>query len=107
MLPWLVEVGIITTATVAPGAWKAAGMPITKTYPKVGPFPAPSIFVGTAIIFGPLALLSDTQKVGPLASLVAWGVVLATVLQLFDPTFVPATQATTQAPATTTAAGRG
>ena len=88
MLPWLVEIGIITSAAVAPKSWSLVGLPVPKgSYPKVGTFfPAPSCFVATAILFGPLALLSDTNKVGPMASLVAWGLVLATFLNLLDPT---------------------
>ncbi len=88
MLPWLVEIGIITSAAIAPKSWPAIGLPVPKgSYPKVGTFfPAPSCFVATAILFGPLALLSDTNKVGRMASLVAWGLVLATFLNLIDPT---------------------
>ncbi len=104
MLPWLVEIGIITSAAVAPKSWSVVGLPVPKgSYPKVGTFfPAPSCFVATAILFGPLALLSDTNKVGPMASLVAWGLVLATFLNLIDPTDPLATASAQQAAAATT-----
>ena len=104
MLPWLVEIGIITSAAVAPKSWSAVGLPVPKgSYPKVGTFfPAPSCFVATAILFGPLALLSDTNKVGPLASLAAWGLVLATLLNLVDPTDPLSSSAAQEAAVSTT-----
>ena len=87
MLPWLVEIGLITTATVAPSAFQSLGLgKATGNFAKVGPFPAPSNFVATAIVFGPLALLSDNAQWGKIASLTAWGIVLATLLNVISPT---------------------
>lgn len=103
MLPWMIECGLITAAALSPKLWTSVGLPAPKgTYPKVGVFPAPSNYLASAIIFGPIALLSDT-KVGPAASLVGWGVVLATLLTLIDPAD-PLNPSTPTAPAAKPAA---
>jgi len=87
MLPWLVEIGLISVATVWPGGFTAVGLPAPKgNFAKVSALPAPSNFAATAIIFGPLALLADNSEAGKLASLTAWGFVLASLLSVIDPT---------------------
>lgn len=74
-------------ATVWPGGFTAIGLPAPKgNFAKVGPLPAPSNYLATAIIFAPLALLSDTKAAGRSASLFGWGLVLASLLSVIDPT---------------------
>ena len=46
--------------------------------------PLPSDYVAVAILYGALGLLP--AKAAPTASLIGWGIVLATFLNLFDPT---------------------
>lgn len=106
MLPWLAELGLITVATVAPSSFSAVGLSVKRTYPKVGSFPAPSNYTATAIIFGPLALLSDTAKFGRIASAAGWALVLATLLGVLDPVDPLNSMAatTSTAPATTATA---
>ena len=71
MVPWLFEIGLVSMATV----WPA----------RVGALPAPSNYLASAIVFGPLALLSDT-KYGKVATLTAWALVLASLMSVIDPT---------------------
>lgn len=73
---WLVEIGIVT--------WRD----ITKPTPtnNVAGLPIPSDYLATFVVFGSLAALSEVQAARTTASLAAWGFVLATVLNVVDPT---------------------
>lgn len=66
VVPWLVEVGLITWRDVR--IWKRP--------------PAPSELLATFIVFGGASLIPDRR----FGSVVGWGMVIATFLNLFDPT---------------------
>lgn len=63
---WGVEAGIVTYRSFR-----------TQQRP-----PLPSDFVATFILFGTLGLVAESPTLAPAATLVGWGVVLATVLNL-------------------------
>ena len=87
--------------------------------------PVPGDYLAVFIVFGGLFMLASTQNGKNLAGVMGWGLVVATALNVINPTFVKSAgpQATTtgggaggtnaakggtsQAPGTTTAGGRG
>jgi hypothetical protein len=71
---WLAEVVLITYRSTKKGGNQGTAQV---------PFPLPSQFAGTFIIFGSLALLP--QSAGNFASLAGWGLVAATFLNLYNP----------------------
>jgi hypothetical protein len=73
---FMVEVGLITYRSVTQGG--------TKT-PTAAPLkaPLPSIYTSAILVFGGLALLP--KSLAPLPSLVGWGVVAATFLNVYTP----------------------
>lgn len=93
MLPWLSACALITIGTVYPKALGAIGLTPKAKYDRIcvgsgtctTGLPAPSNYVATALIFGPLALVSDTAKFGKTADLIAWGILLGMLLNLIDP----------------------
>jgi len=75
---WMSEVGLITYRIVSKGRPVAAG-----GY-KI---PWPADYVATFIVFGPLSLLGELRGGWDrVAALAGWGFVVATVLNLVDPT---------------------
>lgn len=69
------EVIVITYRTYKQG-W-------TRTYPL--PAPLPADYVAAAGIYGVLMLISESERLAQPATLFAWGLVIATFLQLWDP----------------------
>lgn len=96
---WAAELTLITLRDMninLPGlTWKSSGN-------RVGPLPAPGDYLATFVIFAPLAFAADTQA-RPLAEALAWGYVLATLLQMIDPSNPTSKPTTTAQPATTQA----
>ena len=98
---WLFGMGIIT--------WRA----IARQHQP----PVPGTMLAASGFFALLALVSEYQAAAPAAAAIGWGVDLAALLNLFtdSPLFgnpgakqpVTVSTGTTQAPGTTTAAGRG
>lgn len=73
-LAWAVEIGLITWRNFKKGATD-----------NVGGLPLPADYLATFAIFGVLGLIGG-QAAKP-ATVLAWGYVAATALNLFDPTF--------------------
>lgn len=113
-------------------AWAAEGAFITyRAYSDkrtVVGLPVPGDYLATFLVFGGLAAISSAPRARTLATVVAFGIVAATALNVIDPTFVKKANAkllgtgqkgsgsgqpgqldsaTNQAPGTTTAGGRG
>lgn len=74
LLAWLIEAGIIT--------WRD----ITKKR-TVGGLPVPGDYLATFVVFGTLAAIAQTQNGQRFAVVTAWGFVVATALDVIDPTF--------------------
>jgi hypothetical protein len=88
---WIAEVALITYRDLKKGA--------TNT---VGGLPLPADYLATFAIFGVLGLIGESGKT--FAATVGWGYVVATFLNLFDPTLNKGTgtATTTATPATPT-----
>jgi hypothetical protein len=84
LLPWAVELGLITVRDIWGKNATIGGLKIKGTPHTVGGLPAPGDYLATAVIFGPLALARGT-RFQTLAALVGWGYVLATLLNILDP----------------------
>lgn len=80
--PWLVEIGLVTVRDL--GITSAGPIKFKGTPHTVGGLPAPGDYLATFIIMGPLAALADTRA-RQLAHLTGWAFVLATLLQVIDP----------------------
>jgi len=70
---WLVEVGLIAYRDV-------------KNKRSVAGLPVPGDFLATFVVFGTLSAIGNTQSGGRFASVAAWGFVVATFLNVLDPT---------------------
>lgn len=90
ILPWLVEVGIITYRDFKKGSPD-----------NVGGLPLPADYFATFVIFGALSLFTGGAEKP--ATLAAWGYVIATFLNLFDPTLNKTSSGTQAAPNTASA----
>lgn len=71
---WFAEMVLITYRGVKKGT---TGGPIHG-------LPLPADYVGATIVFGALGLLGNTQA-APVATLAGWGLVVATLLNLWTP----------------------
>jgi hypothetical protein len=71
---WLTEVVLISYRATKQG---------TNQGTASVPFPLPSRYAGTFVIYGALGLLP--QSAGNLAAAIGWGIVLATFLNLYNP----------------------
>ena len=78
LFPWIAETVLITYRGAAQG--NSAGNPIPH-------LPLPSDYVGEFIVFGALSLIPGPNG-GRVASLFGWGLVVATFLNLYDPTTI-------------------
>jgi len=101
---WATELVLITLRDLnvsPPGiTWKSTGN-------RIGGLPAPGDYLATFVIWAPLTFMADT-KAAPVAEALGWAYVLATLLNLINPSNpISSTNATTQASGTTTAGGRG
>ena len=56
-------------------------------YP-IGSLPLPANYVGIVIVFGALALLNEAGSIRPVPAVAGWAFVLATLLNLWDPTTI-------------------
>lgn len=74
----LVEMALIT--------WRGASQGTTKDNP-IPHLPVPADYIGAAVIFGALSMVPG-QAQRP-ATIFAWGLVLATALNLFADTSIP------------------
>jgi hypothetical protein len=78
---WATEIVLITLRDLQispPGiTWKSQGN-------RIGPLPAPGDYLATFVIWAPLSFLADT-KAAPVAEAIGWAYVLATLLNLFNP----------------------
>jgi hypothetical protein len=72
---WLVEVGLITYRDLKAGS--------TNT---INGLPLPADYVATFVVFGALGALAEVPAARNFAGITAWGFVLASVLNLVDPT---------------------
>jgi hypothetical protein len=84
---WAVEIGLITLRDLGispPGiTWKSKGNVIPLNSSGSG-LPAPGDYLATFVLFAPLAALADTQA-KPVAEALAWAYVLATLLNIVNP----------------------
>lgn len=86
LYPWLIEAGFLTWRTVTRGRPQQAGG---------GKIPWPADYVSTFVVFGALGVIADSSPgASRAATLAGWGFVIATVLNLFDPTSLAKAQAT-------------
>lgn len=69
LLAWAVEAGIVT--------W--------RSFAKDHRPPLPSEFVSTFVVFGVLGAIAEIPNARTLATVTAWGIVLATALNYADP----------------------
>jgi hypothetical protein len=77
LFAWLAEVGIIT--------WRDLG-----AKRSVLGLPPPGDYLATFIIFGSLIAIGSTKNGQTFANVAGWGLVIATALNVVDPTFVKA-----------------
>lgn len=91
LLAWVTGLGLVT--------WH--GLKQTKKPVSPGQYAAAS---GVYVV---LALLAEYQPAAPMAALMAWGFDLAVFLQVLPQEVGGPKTGTTQAPGTSTAAGRG
>jgi hypothetical protein len=77
---FFVEVALVTYRDVSQG-----GIKVKKGTQSTAPLPAPlpSLYTATILLYGGLSLLPSS--LAPLPSLVGWGVVVATWLNLYTP----------------------
>lgn len=66
VLAWAVEAGIVT--------WRA--------FKRDSRAPLPSEFVATFVIFGTLGVIAESPTARPACTVTAWGIVIATALNL-------------------------
>lgn len=74
LAPAMAEVALITWRDVKSG---------TNSVNPIPHVPMPSQLVPVAIVYGALAILPESA--GTLASIIGWGFVVATLLNLFNP----------------------
>lgn len=75
LIPWVLEAGIVTYRSAKDG---------TSNTNPIAHLPLPSEYVATFIVFGACAALpASLSRVGVTF---AWGIVIATLLNLWDPT---------------------
>lgn len=91
MTAWLTEVVLITYRATKRGENQGT---------RSVPFPLPSQYASTFIVYGALGLLP--QRASGVASLVGWGLVVATFLNLYDPLAPGQTTPTVAKPGQTT-----
>lgn len=84
LLPWAVELGLVTVRDIWGKNATIGGLKIKGTAHTVGGLPAPGDYLATVIIFGPLSLAKGTRYQN-VAAMIGWAYVLATVLNLLDP----------------------
>ena len=77
---FFVEVALVTYRDVSQG-----GIKVKKGTQSTAPLPAPlpSLYTSAIVLFGGLSLLPSS--LAPLPSLVGWGIVVATWLNLYTP----------------------
>jgi len=83
--PWVAAVGLVTARDL--GFTSIAGINFANknlVRHQIGPFPAPSDYLATFIVMGPLAALSS-GKFGTAAKLAGWGYVLSIFFNIVDP----------------------
>lgn len=73
---WLVEVGLITYRDIAR----------SNSTNTIGGLPLPADYLATFVVFGSLAALSEVESARTFCGITAWGFVLASLLNLVDPT---------------------
>lgn len=78
LFPWITETLLITYRGASQG--KAVGNPIPH-------LPLPSDYVGEFLVFGALSLIPGPNG-GRVAAAFGWGLVVATFLNLYDPTTI-------------------
>ena len=76
MAAFVAETAIITYRDVK-GGFDSAPSPL--------PMPLPSQYVAPAIVFGALGLVPDSSRLKPMANAIGWGLVVATLLNLWQP----------------------
>lgn len=77
---WLAELAVITYRSAKQAA---VGKGVTR---PIAHLPLPSEYVATFVVFGALSLIPGRGQQA--ATYVAWGLVVATVLNLWDPTTI-------------------
>lgn len=78
MLAFLVEVGIVTWRDVA-------GSPQQKQGHTIHGLPLPADYLAAVMLFGALGLVPKSSGAAKIASLTAWGIVIATALNYWSP----------------------
>lgn len=91
---WLAEIVVISYRATRPGANQGT---------SEVPFPLPSQYASTFIIYGALGLLPDSA--GALPAVVGWGFVVATLLNLWQPVKAGQTTPSVATAGSKTAAG--
>lgn len=71
---WLVEIGLIT--------WR--GIKSSSPTGSISGLPLPADYLATFVLFGGLGALAKTKASG-LGAAIAWGLVLATYMNIVDP----------------------
>lgn len=75
MASWLTEVVVVT--------YREVRQP--NPAPGIPHLPMPSLYISTIIIYGGLGLLAESATFSGPAALIGWGVVVATLLNLWTP----------------------
>lgn len=83
LYPWVAELVLITYRDVQ-GKTQSGGLGFRH-------LPLPSEFLATFVVFGALGLLAGEEGEGrtTVATMFGWGVVVATLLNLWNPTTAP------------------
>lgn len=101
MTAFLAQVGIITYRAYAGSGVPGGGIQVPATAPMN--LPLPSWYTAPMFIYGALGLIPDSgQRV---ASMVGWGLVVATLLNLWQPGTGTATPSIKPLPSTTSTGG--
>lgn len=100
VIAWFTEVVLITYRAMRKPTTTSSAVN-SSVNNTVGGLPLPSEYLATFVIFGTLSLFSGNAEKP--ATVAAWGYVIATALNLFDPTFSSAGSKVTNTSTGTTA----
>ncbi len=93
---WAAEIGIITYRDMTGKSLKMVqGKPVVvqnKGQSTAAGLPLPADYLAAFLIFGALGMVPSGHPASKVATAIAWGLVVASFMGLYDPTLLPGLQ---------------